>query len=512
MSQKGLSMRKIEEILRLKYEAGLSHRAIAQSCSVSPSTVSEYVTHAKAAGLSWPLPEGLSAEELDELLFPQRGPAFGRNNTQPDWAEVHKELRRKSVTLSLLWVEYRQEHPKGYGYSQFCYHYRQWAKQLKPMMRQKHKAGEKLFIDYAGQTAPVVDPQTGEIWQAEIFVAVLGASNYTYTEAHRSQSLPNWIGAHVRALAFLGGTPEVLVPDNLKAGVKSPHLYEPDLNPTYQDFAQHYGLAVVPARVRKPKDKSKVEVGVQVVERWILARLRNRTFFSLAELNEAIRELLDKLNGRPMRHLGQSRRDLFESLYQPVLAPLPAQPYEFARWKKARVHIDYHVSFEKHYYSVPYILIGKEVDIRATEKTVEIFYQRKRRASHRRSQVSGRYSTQKEHMPAAHQKYSDWSPERFLGWAEEIGPHTTRLIAAVLDARRHPQQSYRSCLGILNLGKRYTNARLEAACRRALPAGIRSYKGIRNILENKLDQLERDQPPAAPLPSHANIRGETYYN
>jgi transposase len=478
-------MRKIEEILRLKYETGLSHRAIAQSCSVSSSTVSTYVTHAKAAGLSWPLPEGLSGEDLDELLFPKRASSSGRNISQPDWAEVHKELCRKSVTLSLLWVEYRQEHPGGYGYSQFCHHYRRWAKQLKPMMRQKHKAGEKLFIDYAGQTVSVVDPETGEIWQAEIFVAVLGASNYTYAEAHRSQSLPNWIGAHVRALAFLGGTPEVLVPDNLKAGVKSPHLYEPDLNPTYLDLARHYGLAVVPARVRKPKDKSKVEVGVQVVERWILARLRNHTFFSLAELNGAIRELLEELNSRLMRHLGQSRRELFESLDKPVLAPLPVQPYEFARWKKARVHIDYHVSFEKHYYSVPYALIGKEVDI---------------------------YSTQNEHMPPAHQKYSDWSPERFLRWAEEIGPDATRIIAAVLDARRHPQQAYRSCLGILGLGKRYTNARLEAACRRALPAGIRSYKGIRNILDNKLDQLEMDQPPAAPLPAHANIRGETYYN
>jgi transposase len=316
----------------------------------------------------------------------------------------------------------------------------------------------------------------------------------------------------VRALAFLGGTPEVLVPDNLKAGVKSPHLYEPDLNPTYLDFAQHYGVAVIPARVRRPKDKSKVEVGVQVVERWILARLRNHTFFSLAELNGAIRELLAELNSRPMRHLGQSRRELFECLDKPALAPLPTRPYEFARWKKARVHIDYHVSFEKHYYSVPYTLIGKEVDIRATEKTIEIFYRRKRRASHRRSTRQGRYSTQNEHMPPAHQKYSDWSPERFLRWAAEIGPDTTRLIAAVLETRRHPQQAYRSCLGILGLGKRYTDVRLEAACHRALPAGIRSYKGIRNILDNKLDQLEVDQPPAAPLPPHTNIRGETYYN
>ena len=512
MSQVRLSMRKLEEILRLKYEAGLSHRAIAQSCSVSPSTVSEYITHAQAAGLSWPLPEGLSAEQLDELLFPQRAPASGRSIPPPDWAAVHKELRRKSVTLSLLWVEYRQEHPEGYGYSQFCQHYRQWARQLKPMMRQKQRVGEKLFIDYAGQTVPVVAPQTGEIRAAQIFVAVLGASNYTYAEAHESQELAHWIGAHVRALAFLGGVPEVLVPDNLKAGVKSPHLYEPDLNPSYQEFARHYGVAVVPARSRKPKDKAKVEVGVQVVERWILARLRDRTFFSLAELNRAIRELLVELNNRPMKHLEQSRQELFASLDQPALKPLPAQPYEFARWKKARVHIDYHVEFDKHYYSVPYGLIGKEVEIRATEKTVEIFYQRTRQASHPYSQAPGRYSTQPEHMPPAHQQYSQWSPERFLRWAEEIGPHTSQLIAAVLDARQHPQQAYRSCLGILGLGKRYTNARLEAACRRALPAGIRSYKGLRNILENKLDQLERDQPPAAPLPAHANIRGEGYYN
>jgi transposase len=255
-----------------------------------------------------------------------------------------------------------------------------------------------------------------------------------------------------------------------------------------------------------------VEVGVQVVERWVLARLRHQTFFSLAELNRAIRELLEELNNRPMRHLQQSRRQLFEALDKPALAPLPVQPYEFARWQKARVHIDYHVAFEKHYYSVPHTLRGKEVDVRATEKTVEVFYRRQRQASHRRDDRSGRYSTQREHMPPAHQRYSDWSPERFLRWAEEYGPHTTQLIAAVLEARRHPQQAYRSCLGILDLGKRYGQDRLEAACRRALPAGIRTYKGLRNILENKLDQVEWHEPPAPQLTSHANIRGESYYS
>ncbi len=310
MSQKRLSMRKIEEILRLKYGKGLPHREIARSCGVSAATISDYVMRAKLAGLSWPLPEGLSEGEVEERLFPACAQQTGREIAQPDWAKIHQELRRKSVTLSLLWVEYRQAHPEGYSYSQFCHRYRTWSKGLNPTMRQQHRAGEKLFIDYAGQTIPVIDPATGEVWQAQIFVAVLGASSYTYAEAHASQSLPHWIGAHVRALTFLGGVPEVLVPDNLKAGVKSPHLYEPDINPTYQEFAHHYGVAVVPARTRKPKDKAKAEVGVQVVERWILARLRDRTFFSLAELNQAIGELLKELNERPMRHLEKSRRAL----------------------------------------------------------------------------------------------------------------------------------------------------------------------------------------------------------
>ncbi len=326
MTQASLSMRKIEEILRLKYEVGLSHRAIAKSCQVSSSTVSEYVTHARAAGLSWLLPEGMTAEQLEACLYPDKG-SSRRKVPQPDWKYIHKELKRKGVTLSLLWVEYRQEHPDGYGYSQFCQHYREWKQQLNPTMRQKHKAGEKLFVDYAGQTVAVVDPETVEIREAQIFVATLGASNYTYAEAHWDQSLPNWIAAQVRALAFLGGVPEVIVPDNLKARVTSPNLYEPDLNPTYQDFARHYGIAVVPARVRKPRDKAKVEVGVQVVERWILARLRDRTFFSLAELNQAIAELLAELNQREMKHLGQSRLELFAEVDQPALSALPETPY-----------------------------------------------------------------------------------------------------------------------------------------------------------------------------------------
>jgi transposase len=511
MTQERLTMRKIREVLRLKWECGLTNRAIARSCSISHSTVGEYLQHAEGAGLSWPLPADLDEDALFRLLFPTASHPSSKIIPCPDWSLIHTELRRKSVTLRLLWVEYREAHADGYEYSQFCELYRRWAKRLKPSMRLSHKGGEKLFVDYAGQTVPVVDPHTGEVRQAQIFVAVLGASSYTYAEAHWSQDLVNWTGAHVRAFAFIGGVPEIVVPDNLKAGVKHPCRYEPDLNPTYQDLAQHYGTAVIPARPRKAKDKAKVEVGVQVVERWILARLRNRTFFSLADLNQAIRELLDELNTRLMKHLGRSRRELFEALDRPALKPLPEQPYEFAIWKEARVNIDYHVEFEHHYYSVPHTLIHEEVYVRATEGTIEIFFNNQRIASHRRSNALGRHTTLSEHMPPAHQKYQEWSPDRFTRWAQTIGPHTTQLVQALLTSRKHPQQAYRSCLGLLRLASRYGEERLEAACCRALPAGIHSYKGVKNILDAKLDQVEPEEPAPVVPPSHENIRGQTYY-
>jgi transposase len=504
-------MRKIAEVLRLKWECGLSNRAIARSCSISHSTVAEYLRRAQAAGLGWPLPLDLGEDTLFGLLFPQASPCSSRVIPCPDWSSVHTELRKKGVTLRLLWVEYREAHADGYGYSQFCALYREWAKRLKPSMRLTHKGGEKAFVDYAGQTVPIIDPHTGEVHQAQIFIGVLGASNYTYAEAHDSQELPNWIGAHVRLFSFLGGVPEIVVPDNLKAGVKHPCRYEPDLNPTYQDLAEHYGTAVIPTRVRKPKDKAKVEVGVQVVERWILARLRHHTFFSLADLNQAIRELLLELNTRPMQHLGRSRTELFEALDQPALKPLPERAYEFAIWRKARVNIDYHVEFDKHYYSVSHTLIHEEVYVRATQSTVEVFFNNRRVASHRRASAPGRHTTIPEHMPPAHQKYLEWSPQRLVRWAQTIGPHTAQIVQALLDSRKHPQQAYRSCLGLLRLGSRYGEDRLEAACRRALPAGIHSYKGVKNILDAKLDQVEPEEPATVVPQAHENIRGQTYY-
>lgn len=513
MAQEPLSMRKIREILRLKWECRLPNRAVARSCQVGVGTVSDYLQRARDAGLSsWPLPEELGEAALERLLFPDSHRPHRVARPCPDWSVVHAELRKKGVTLRLLWLEYRGRHPDGYGYSQFCERYAQWGGRLKPSLRLTHRAGEKCFVDYAGPTVPVVDPDTGAVREAAIFVGVLGASSYTYAEAHFGQTLPHWIGAHGRMFAFFGGLVEVLVPDNLKAGVTHPCRYEPDLNPTYQDFAAYHGVAVVPARVRKPRDKAKAEVGVQVVERWILARLRHQRFFSLAALNQAIRALLDELNRRPMRTWGKSRRELFEGLDQPALRPLPARPYEFAVLAHAKVSIDYHVEFDHNFYSVPFALLRQPVLVRATERTVEILHRGTRVASHPRALGSRGFRTDPEHRPPAHRAHLEWTPERFRRWAAKIGPATDQLIEARLASRAHPEQSFRACLGILGLAKRFSEARLEAACVRALTYGIHSYKGLKNILDHHYDCIDavQDSAPATPA-AHPNVRGTTYY-
>jgi transposase len=511
MSQERLSMRKIGEVLRLKEECGLSNRAIARSCRISHSTVSEYLARAERAGLSWPLPATLSEAGLYALLFPEKSPAEpSAGKPLPDWETVRKDLKKRNVTLRLVWDEYRDDHPDGYGYSQFCELYRRYLQKLDPIMRQEHKAGEKLFVDYAGDTVPVTNPETGEIWQAQIFVAVQGASSYTYAEAQPSQEMPHWIGGHVRALLFFGGAPQILVPDNLKQGVKSPCWYDPDLNQTYLDLAQHYGVAVLPARVRRPRDKAKVEAGVLVVERWILARLRNRTFFSLAELNRAIRQLLEDINDRPMEHLEKSRRALFEEIDQPALRPLPERPFEYATYKTVRVNIDYHIEFEKHFYSVPHTLIHEAVRVRASERMVEIYHpsQREPIAIHPRSSAPGRYSTQTVHMPDNHQKVGEWNAERLARWAAEIGPQTAGLVQAILSSRQHPEQAFRSCLGILRLSGKYSHEQMELACQIAYDAQTLHYRGLKAVLDT-LPSLSA--PETTPLPTHENIRGNAYY-
>jgi transposase len=416
MPAKRLSMRKIKEILRLKHDVGLSARQIAKSCSVSRSTVSEYLRRAGAAGLSWPLDNEMDETSLERFLFPEL-PVTSSVRPVPDWADIHTELRaKKNVTLTLLWEEYKASYPEnGYQYSQFCERYGRWQGALDVCMRQAHRAGEKMFIDYCGQTVEVVNPVTGEIRKAEIFVAVLGASSYTFAEATWSQALPDWIGSHQRAFAYFKGVTELLVPDNLKSGVDKACRYEPDLNPTYQDMAEHYGSAVIPARVRKPKDKAKVEAGVLLVERWILAALRNRTFFSLSELNGAIEELLIRLNDKAFKKLPGSRRSQYEALDLPALKALPASRYEYADWKKAKAGIDYHVEVDRHYYSVPYQLSQKKLDVRITASIIEVFHKNKRVASHCRSYLRGRHTTVPEHMPKSHREYLKWTPERLLG-------------------------------------------------------------------------------------------------
>jgi transposase len=506
-------MRKIKEVLRLKWAQGLSNRQIAKACGIGRPTVGEYLRRAAEAGLAWPLPPDLDEAALERQLFPPPPSLPAQARGVPDWSLVHQELKRKGVTLFLLWQEYRETHPEGYQYSWFCDHYRAWQGKLDVVMRQDHRAGEKLFVDYAGQTMPVVDRDTGEIREVQIFVAVLGASNYTYAEATWTQGLADWIGSHRRTFAFLGGVPELVVPDNLRAGVSKAHRYEPDTNPTYQDMASHYGIAVLPTRVRRPRDKAKVEAGVLVVERWILAALRRRTFFSLAQLNAAIRGLLERLNTRPFKKLSGSRRAHFEAWDKPALNPLPAAPYEYAEWKKARVHIDYHVAVEGHYYSVPYALIKKQLDVRITQNTLECFYRGNRVASHRRSQQKGRHTTVPAHMPESHRQAGEWTPQRLSNWAAKTGPATEKLITTVLTSRRHPQQAYRSCLGILRLGKAYGDARLEAACRRALILGSHSYKSIESILKHRLDDKPLAEQQELALPEdHDNIRGPSYYH
>lgn len=511
MPTERLPMRKVREVLRLKHACGASDRLIAQSLGIGRTTVGEYLRRAAVVGMTWPVE--LDDAELERLLFTPAGFYEGPARPQPDWSRMHAELRRRGVTLMLLWEEYRAEHADGYGYSRFCDLYGEWRKGVTATMRQTHVAGEKLFVDFAGDTVPVIDGLTGEIRAAHVFVAVLGASNYTFAEARWSEGLADWIGAHVDALAFLGGVPKLIVCDNLKAGVTAACRYEPGINRTYQDMAAHYGTSILPARVRRPRDKAKVENGVLIVERFILAHLRNRQFFSLEELNQAIRELLDELNARLMRKLGASRREFFEALDRPALKALPDEPYQYAEWKKCRVAPDYHVDLHGHLYSVPHALIREVLEARMTGTTVELFHRGKRVASHARSALRNRHTTIAEHMPSSHRRYAEWTPARIASEAERIGPATAGLCAAIMRAKPHPEQGFRACLGILRLAKSYGDERLEAACRRGLDIGATTYGSIASILKSGLDRAYREEGAAEPSPiRHANIRGGGYYH
>ena len=504
-------MRHIIEVLRLKHEAGLSHARIARACGLSKGVVGKYVSLAQAQGIGWPLPEGTDEARLEALLFPARRPPA--RFAEPDCFQIHQELKRKGVTLQLLWAEYIETHgARGYRYSQFCHRYRQWRARQRRSMRQFHRAGEKVFIDYCGPTVAIVDRHSGERRNAQIFVAVLGASSYTFAEATWTQALRDWIASHQRLLGFLGGVPELLVPDNLKAAVSQADRYAPRINPTYAEMAAHYQTAVLPARPYKPKDKAKAEAAVLLIERWILARLRHQTFFSLAELNRAIADLLPDLNGRAFQGQSESRRSLFETLDRPALRALPDAPYVHAEWRQARPGIDYHIEIDKRLYSVPHALVGQRLDVRLTDWTVEILHKGRRVAAHPRLS-QGRFSTLTEHMPKSHQAHRDWSPGRFLNWARDIGPSTAAVVESQLNNRPHPEHGYRACLGLLQLSRRYSRSRLEHACARALALRADHYRSIATILKQGLDQqpLANDTDPPE-LPPHANVRGAHYYH
>lgn len=507
-------MRHILEVLRLKYQHQLTVREIARSRGLPPSTVGDYLQRFQAAGLTWPLPEGLGEAALQDRLLGHApvAPAPPLPRPLPDWPQIHAELRRKSVTLQLLWQEYQQTHPEGYSYSRFCELYQAWASTLEPVLRQVHEPGEKLFVDWAGQTVPIRSSADGSVAPASLFVAVLGASHKTFVEAFPNQQLPSWIAGHVHAWAFYGGVARLTIPDNPKTAVLHPCRYEPELHRTYLDLATHYGTVILPARVKRPRDKAAVETGVQIAERQILAALRDHTFFSVAELNHAIRPRLDQINAQPFQKLEGSRNRWFETLEKPRLLPLPSTPFVLATWSEAKVNIDYHVVVDKHYYSVPYALIHQSVQVRRTDTTVELFRHGQRVAAHARSFRPGQFSTVEEHRPKSHQRYLQWTPSRIIHWAQKIGPACGQLVEYILASRPHPEQGFRSCLGIIRLGKGAGEARLEAACRRALHFGTGSYASIKSILENHLDQQPLELELPLPSPHHDNVRGGHYYH
>ena len=512
MAKDRLSMRKFKEVLRLKFENDLTNRKIAKSCGISHVTVGKYLEMAKKAEIRWPLPDDFDEAQLEHRLYEKQTAAASDKPVMPPMDYLFKELKKKHVTLQLLWYEYKQSRPDGYQYSYFCELYQNWRKQLDVSLRQEHLAGEKMFIDYTGQTVPIYNPDTGKVdLDAQIFVATLGASNYSYAEATASQTLPDWIQSHIRAFEFFGGVTEILVPDNLKSGVTHPCRYEPDINPTYLDLARHYDTTVIPARPGKPKDKAKVENSVLIAERWILAALRNHRFFSVAELNKAVSEKLVVFNQRLLQKMKVSRRHLFETVDKPALRPLPAYRYEYAEWKKATVNIDYHIEVDQHFYSVPQQLRGKKLDVSVSANTIAVFHKGRRVASHQRDYRKYKHTTLPEHMPKAHQKYLEWTPSRIINWAGKTGPWTQCLVTEIMKRRSHPEQGFRSCLGVMRLGKRYTPERLEKACERAVTIGAFTYKNVESILKNGLEQQPLSPQKKGSSAVHPNIRGPQYY-
>lgn len=508
-AKRELTMRQIRQMLRLARD-GVSAREIGRTLGVARSTIQDNLRRATTAGLAWPLAGDLTDAVLEQRLFAHAGVKSGfRRRVEPDWACLACELKRPGVNLMVLWEEYRDAHPDGYGYSRFCDLFREFERRLSPTMRQDHPAGDKVFVDYSGKKLSIVDRTTGVVREAEIFVAVLGASNYTYAEVTWTQTLADWVEAHVRMFRFLGGVPRLVVPDNLKSGVQRASFYDPEINRSYGMMAAHYGVGILPARPRKPRDKAKVEAGVRFAQSYILGRLRRQIFFSLAEANAAIAAMVERINAHVMRRLGVSRRHLFETVERPVLALLPDADYQFAEWRLARVSLDYHVEFDGFFYSVPHGLIREQVDIRATTRTIELFHRGQRIAAHQRRHGGRRHGTNPDHMPSAHRRYAEWTPDRFRRWGASIGPNTEGLVIAILANRPHPEQGFRTCLGILRLFKDIAPERAEIVAARAVAIGALTYKSISAIIANKTD---RKSPTEDAVIDHPNLRGPGYFH
>lgn len=510
-AKRELTMRQLRQMLRLHHD-GLGAREIGRRLGVARSTIQDNLKRVEAAGLAWPLAPDVSDEVLEQQLFSNAGSKRAvRRRTEPDWPVLARELKRPGVNLVVLWEEYRVGHPDGYGYSRFCDLFREFEQRLSPVMRQTHVAGDKVFVDYSGKKLSIVDPATGEIRQAEIFVAVLGASGYTYAEVTWTQTLPDWIGSHVQMFEFFQGCSRLVVPDNLKSGVNKASFYDPEINRSYAMMAAHYGVGVLPARPRRPKDKAKVEAGVRFAQTYILGRLRRQTFFSLEEANAAIKLVLERMNNHINRRLGVSRSYLFASIERPTLRALPATRYEYAEWCLARVAPDYHVEVDHFLYSVPHTLLKEQVEVRMTNRIVEIFHRAKRVAVHQRRYSGPRAGTQLDHMPSTHRFVAEWTPQRFERWARSIGPNTEGLIIAVLASRRHPEQAFRACLGILKLFRGLEAARVESVAARAVAIGALTYKSVASILKNNPDRVSPAAESASVI-DHSNVRGRDYFH
>ena len=508
-------MKQIGEIMRLRYDLGCSQQAIADATGIARSTVKDYLMRAKVAGLTWPLPEEMTNEQLNELVFPSNANKSAINRPAPDWSTIHKELKRKSVTLQLLWEEYKKSNPNGYQYSWFANLYRQWAKIHDVWMPQVHKAGEKVFVDYSGLKAPIWSTNLQSVlFEAEIFVSVLGASDLIYCVATKTQQIPDWVKAHQQMFVYYGGSTELIVPDNLRSGVTRSHRYEPQCQSTYEEFAQHYHCAGMPARAYKPKDKAKVEKSVQLVQQRILAALRNEKFCSLEQLNVKMHELLEALNHRHSKAFGCCRWDMFNQIEKASLTPLPSSPYELAIWQHQQVNGGYHVCIHRHHYSVPYQYVRKKVDIRMTEKSIEIFYRDARIASHLRNDTPGTYTTVDSHRPESHRVHAQWNHKRLQAWADGIGSATQQLIQHLFnDPKRHLHQKERSALGILRLSNAYGEKALEEVCQKALAIGTCRYDSIASLL--KRQSVAASDGPSEQnyqTPQHENVRGSQYYH